>query len=172
MKRFFLFLVGIFIVITSMAQSTYIVLSYNKGEELRFYRPDQITDAIDKAEVNDTIYFGIGNYNMDYLCSRDDYFEGIPADGIPTINKPLIFIGSGAHSGGTCFYGGQRLIINIDTSLDDNIKKLSFEGISFGYDENVFNIEIASSLQELKFANCRFGENFYMGTFERSDIIN
>lgn len=67
MKRVLSFIVAVMSVMTAMSQSSGIILSYNKGEQLKYYKNDQIAQAVNDAEVNDTIYFGPGDYKLQNL---------------------------------------------------------------------------------------------------------
>lgn len=123
MKRFLTLLAAIVMAMTAMAQNAGIVLSYNKGKELKFYANYELNKAIDDAEVNDTIYFGSDYYNIDVLPKYKDNRDWVQ------INKPLTFIGSGAQDGGTKLSGDMYIFLNIDASLDHVKKVFSFEGI-------------------------------------------
>lgn len=142
MKRFLTLMVAIITVIAATAQNSGIVLSYNKGKELKFYSANSLEAAIEDAEVNDTIYFGPGKYNIGYLpVSKTN------AD-VKLITKPLTFIGSGGSSAGSRLTGGQ-IAISIDSSLEDSKKNVSFEGLNI--DQNY--IASYSDLNELKLVN-------------------
>lgn len=149
MKRFLTLLAAILMVMTAMAQSSGIVLSYNKGKELKFYTAEKLANAINDAEVNDTIYFGPGVYYLDTLPKYDEYYR--------QINKPLVFIGSGAQAGGTMLSWQANIYINFDPSLDESKKSISFEGISFNDD---YFIRPASYIKDLKFVNvqCKYAD--------------
>ncbi|MDE6480058.1 MAG: hypothetical protein K2L45_07280 [Muribaculaceae bacterium] len=147
MKRFLTLLSVIAMVMTAMAQSSGIVLSYNKGQELKFYGAYQLDKAIEDAEVNDTIYFGPGEYDLSVLPEKDSDSK--------KLIKPLTFIGSGAHSEGTSFTGVMDLYLDVDPSLDHSKKVFSFEGLRL----DVFRIRPYSDLKELKLVNFRC--NYY-----------
>lgn len=163
MKRFLTFLAAIMMVMIAMAQSSGIVLSYNKGKELKFYASDKLNDAINDAEVNDTIYFGPGVFEL-----------------VSTITKPLTFIGSGAHSEGTYLmpadynsndYRAVTIQLKIDSQLDKSKKTISFEGMNIaGNYYHEVHIQSSSDIEVLKFVNVRLNdfkdhESYVIGNF-------
>lgn len=154
MKRFLTLLAATVIVMAAMAQSSGIVLSYNKGKELKYFRPSELADAINEAEVNDTIYFGLGKFDLSGLPS----YKSSSSD--KHIDKPLVFIGSCAYGYDenyniTEFANVGNLYISADSSLDESKKKYSFEGIDINssYNNNEYYIRPASDLNEIKLAN-------------------
>lgn len=162
MKRFLTLIVAIMMFMLAMAQSSGIVLSYNKGKELKFYSSDQIAKAIEDAEVNDTIYFGTGTFSLNSLPRYNNCRQ---------ITKPLVFIGSGAHSGGTFFNLVSNLYLNIDSSIDEGKKRLfSFEGIDFG---NSYYILPASDIEVLQFVNsvCKFADYNDLSSYYQPVIV-
>lgn len=155
MKRFLTFLAAIVIVMAAMAQSSGIVLSYNKGTELKYFAPNQLAAAINEAAVNDTIYFGLGNYDLSGLPGYEPSHDG--SDKL--INKPLVFIGSRAYGYDenyniTKFTNIGNLYISADSSLDESKQKYCFEGIDINSEwGNSTSIRPASNLNEVKLAN-------------------
>ena len=157
MKRIFSLLAICTFGLAAMAQNAGILLSYNKGEELKFYRSNDLAKAIDDAEVNDTLYFGAGDYD---LVQFPQYENSTNTDH-RQLTKPLTFIGAGAQDNGTRFTRGFNLFINIDPSIKDESKRnVSFEGINFSSRWDIFP---ASNINELKFvnSNMRFSDNGY-----------
>lgn len=147
MKRVLSFIVAVMSVMTAMSQSSGIILSYNKGEQLKYYKNDQIAQAVNDAEVNDTIYFGPGDYKLQNLPEYNNYYYRC-------INKPLVFIGSGAHDGGTRFtHNGfaDRLYLTVDPAVDESKRIFSFEGINIDGPDFVPH----SNIKKLKFSNSK-----------------
>lgn len=146
MKRFFAIIVAVLSVMTAMSQSSGIILSFNKGEQLKYYKYDQIGQAVNDAEVNDTIYFGTGEFDL----------RSLPEHGYSSyrcINKPLVFIGSGAHDGGTKFKNdyASRIYLKVDSLMDESKRIFSFEGISI----NGSVVVPHSNIKQLKFSNTK-----------------
>lgn len=163
MKRFLTLLAAIMIVMTAVAQSAGIVLSYNKGQELKFYGANQLDKAIEDAELNDTIYFGPGQYDLSVLPEHN-------GDWSKKLIKPLTFIGTGSHSEGTRLIGEYNIDIVIDSSLNDANRFISFEGINL---EDA-GISSYSDLTELKLVNVklyRFVDK-YSDVEDQESIIN
>lgn len=117
--------------VVAMAQNAGIILSYNKGKELKFYTSDELNKAINDAEVNDTVYFGPGTFSLANLPKYDTSYENNRQ-----INKPLTFIGSGAHAGGTFIEGNYDIYLTVDISLDESKKIYNFEGLRFEINQN------------------------------------
>ena len=110
MKRILTLLAAITMVMSAMAQSAGITLSTNNGEELRFFRADQLQQAIDEAQANDILYFASGYYDLNQINHK--------------ITKPLTFIGTGAQGvdkGGTNF--SYSYYNNLEIDIQDNFKK-------------------------------------------------
>lgn len=164
MKRFFSLILAIAMVLTAMAQSSGIVLSYNKGKELRFFKADQLSLAMDEAENNDTIYFGPGRYGIG-----------------SKITKPLTFIGTGCHSNGTYLYpltsssdySSEPLYLEIDPRLEEDKKVISFEGMSFApYNtNNSIYIRPCSNLKLLKLVSTSISTLFDNKDFVIDNLI-
>ncbi|MDE7408766.1 MAG: hypothetical protein K2N09_01955 [Muribaculaceae bacterium] len=148
MKHFLTLFATIIMVMTAMAQNAGIVLSYNKGSELKFYSYDQLHKVIEDAEVNDTVYFGSGTIDISVLPTYNNNYQWCQ------INKPLTFIGAGAQEGGTKLSGNKYIFLNIDPSLDHMKKVFSFEGIEFPSDRRIMP---SSDLRDLKFVNVKSG---------------
>lgn len=168
MKRFLTLMAAVMTVMAAMAQSAGIVLSYNKGKELKFFKSNQLAEAIEEAEVNDTIYFGAGKYDLSGLPK----YEASSYSDHKIISKPLVFIGSGGddNSQSTLFTGANQLTLFADPSLDETKKNYSFEGIYFKTSYNT--IVPASNLNELKFINFQGKINDNNSDSEDKFVIN
>lgn len=159
MKRFFAIIVAVLSVITAMSQSSGIILSYNKGEQLKYYNTDQINQAVNDAEVNDTIYFGPGEYDLRSLPEYQSYSNRC-------INKPLVFIGSGAHDGGTRFNSNyaDRIFLTVDAMMDESKRIFSFEGINLDGSSVIPH----SNIKQLRFSNTKI--NYFYDRVDREEL--
>lgn len=159
MKRFFAIIVAVLSVMTAMSQSSGIILSYNKGEQLKYYNTDQINQAVNDAEVNDTIYFGSGEYDLRSLPEHQSY-------NYRCINKPLVFIGSGAHDGGTRFKNNyaDRIYLTVDAMMDESKRIFSFEGINL----DGSNVIPHSNIKQLRLSNTKI--NTFYDRVDREEL--
>lgn len=173
MKHFLTLITALMTVITAMAQSPGIVLSYNKGQELKFFKSNQLADAIDAAEVNDTLYFGSGTYNINNLPDYNSDYNTKRCQ----INKPLTFIGIGCdNNDGTVFYSStgaysMTCFLNIaDSGIEKTKRNFGFEGICF----DCFTIHLATDLNKLELVNCSVevnDRNDYNDTYCAIDTV-
>lgn len=155
MKRIFSLLAVCTLAIAAMAQNAGITLSYNKGKELKFFRSNQLMEAINAAEINDTLYFSAGSFDFYQLPQiNDDYYAR-------EWSKPLVIIGAGAQNeNGTSVSMPGTLYLKFDESIPDAQRNVSFEGI---YIPNW--VCPASAINNLTFKN--FRGDFY----DRNDLI-
>lgn len=154
MKRILTLIVVFFTMISTFAQSSGITLSYNKGQELVLFSSDQLAEAIEVAEVNDTIYLSQGVYSLDKLPK----YLGSSDQNARQLVKPLVFIGAGSYSTGTVIRADE-LYINIDPSIDLDKRVISFDGIEFSDTsvyESLTNLILISDISELKFLDTKF----------------
>lgn len=144
MKRIFSLLAVCMLAIAAMAQNSGITLSYNKGKELKFFRSNQLMEAINAAEINDTLYFSAGSFDFYQLPQiNDDYYKR-------EWSKPLVLIGSGAQEeGGTYVSMPGTLFLNFE-GVPFEQRNISFEGIWFPNE-----ICQLSDINELAFRNYR-----------------
>lgn len=154
MKRILTLLAVFTMVLSAMAQSektTGIMLSKDKGKELRFYNKNQLMKAIAEATENDTLYLSAGSFNFNQLPKikeSSDHREW---------SKPLVVIGAGAQNGTSVTMDG-TLYLNLDKFPLEQ-RNVSFEGI---YIPNW--VSPASEVNELSFIN-------YRGTFYDSNNL-
>lgn len=146
MKRIFTFIASIVMVLSGMAQSSGILLSYNKGEQLKFYVRNDLQKAIEDALIGDTLYFSAGSFSFSFLPQIDDnYYRR-------EWTKPLVMIGAGAQdSNGTTFSIPGTLYLNFDQNVPIEKRNLSFEGIYLSSSK----VCQMSDVNELTFKNFR-----------------
>lgn len=155
MKRILTLFAVLSMVLPAMAQNQGIMLSYNKGQQLKFYRSDQLMKAINEAEVNDTLYFSSGSFDFNQLPQiNGDYYRR-------EWSKPLVLIGAGAQDeNGTSMSMDGTLFLKFDDSVPLEKRNMSLEGI------RIPNwVCPASEINQLSFVN--FRGDFY----DRNDLI-
>lgn len=145
MKRILILLSVCLMTSVVLAQNAGIMVSVNKGKDgLKFFRSNQLMEAIEAAEINDTIYFTAGSFDFYQLPDIDgDYYKR-------EWSKPLVVIGAGAQEeGGTSVSMPGTLFLNFE-GVPSNQRNISFEGI---YVPN--EICQLSDINELAFRNFR-----------------
>ncbi|MDE6560856.1 MAG: hypothetical protein K2K75_05730 [Muribaculaceae bacterium] len=155
MKRIFSLLAVCLVGLSAIAQNAGITLSYNKGKELKFFRSNQLMEAIDAAEINDTLYFSAGSFDFYQLPQiNDDYYAR-------EWSKPLVVIGAGAQDeSGTSVSMPGTLFLKFDETIPVSQRNVSFEGI---YIPNW--VSPACEVNNLSFIN--FRGDFY----DRNNLI-
>lgn len=129
----------------AMAQDAGIIVSVKKGEGgLKFFRSNQLMEAINAAEINDTLYFTAGSFDFYQLPQiNNDYYKR-------EWSKPLVVIGAGAQEeGGTSVSMPGTLFLNFE-GFPLNQRNMTLEGI---YVPN--KICQLSDINELAFRNFR-----------------
>lgn len=159
MKRIFTFFAAISMVMIAMAQSAGITVSTNGS--LKFFSSNQLAEAIEAAQPNDTIYLAAGQYSYNNLPERQIRYnnEYDYSNSYRMLTKPLTFIGAGGYLNatdngkGTRISGDYTLAIDIKGVAEGVSKNVSFEGLSFANE-----MCVASEIDNLTF------RNFYSGS--------
>lgn len=156
MKRILTLLTVCLMASVAMAQNAGIMVSVNKGNGgLKFFRSNQLMEAIKAAEINDTIYFTAGSFDFSQLPQIDDNYYQYEW------SKPLVVIGAGAQDdNGTSVSMPGTLYLKFDDSIPLEKRNVSFEGI---YIPNW--VSPGSEVNELTFRN--FRGDFY----DRNDML-
>lgn len=156
MKRILILLSVCLMTSVVLAQNAGIMVSVNKGKDgLKFFRSNQLMEAIEAAEINDTIYFTAGSFDFYQLPDIDgDYYKR-------EWSKPLVVIGAGAQDdNGTSVSMPGTLFLKFDESIPLEKRDVSFEGM---YIPNW--VSPGSEVNELTFRNFR-------GTFyDRNELL-
>lgn len=172
MKRILTIIAAISMAIVAMAQAGGITVStYNKDTKetkLQFFNCNELSNAIEAAQPNDTIYFSAGEYTLNNLPSKTYiYNTNGYTDTYRIISKPLVFIGVGAEETALCtrWTGSNHVVVDL-TGYEGDEKNISLEGIYLNK-----SFHVATDLDNLTFRNFQGTSIYFVGDPENTSRI-